>query len=197
MSEFGTNAKCGSVGFWAASGGRADIEILAIYRRRNLPPSSAAGYPFNDAIGIAQLFLTKVLRKEFLDTILAIPGTPTRNISQKKFGKKIAAINFGNNSAPRCRPTSMTEHDMDLIPSTALEWRRDGSGWRLYAGSRCMGRVVPDGRYPGMRAIRTPDRATLRPGQSVLGQKCRPRSCKARTRLRASCATPSKSPAKR
>jgi hypothetical protein len=33
---------------------------------------------------------------------------------------------------------------------TTLEWRRDGAGWRLFAGRRRFGRVIPDSRYPGM-----------------------------------------------
>jgi hypothetical protein len=33
---------------------------------------------------------------------------------------------------------------------TTLEWRRDGTGWRLFAGRRRFGRVVPDDKHPGM-----------------------------------------------
>jgi len=36
------------------------------------------------------------------------------------------------------------------IPSIQFAWRRDGAGWRLFAGRRCFGRVVPDAQYPGM-----------------------------------------------
>jgi hypothetical protein len=31
-----------------------------------------------------------------------------------------------------------------------LTWRRHGTGWRLFAGRRRIGNVVPDGKYPGM-----------------------------------------------
>jgi hypothetical protein len=31
-----------------------------------------------------------------------------------------------------------------------LEWRRDGTGWRLFHGRRRFGRVVPDDKHPGM-----------------------------------------------
>jgi hypothetical protein len=32
----------------------------------------------------------------------------------------------------------------------ALTWRRDGEDWILLAGRRRFGRVVPDGKWPGM-----------------------------------------------
>ena len=31
-----------------------------------------------------------------------------------------------------------------------LTWRRHGTGWRLFAGRRRFGDVVPDSKYPGM-----------------------------------------------
>jgi hypothetical protein len=31
-----------------------------------------------------------------------------------------------------------------------LIWKHAGTGWLLYAGKRCMGRLVPDTKYPGM-----------------------------------------------
>ena len=31
-----------------------------------------------------------------------------------------------------------------------LRWRRDGADWELLCRARRMGRVVPDGRHPGM-----------------------------------------------
>jgi hypothetical protein len=36
------------------------------------------------------------------------------------------------------------------IPSTTFQWRRNESGWRLYAGRRKFACVVRDSRYPGM-----------------------------------------------
>jgi hypothetical protein len=55
---------------------------------------------------------------------------------------------------------SVPEHESrDLIPSTALQWRRRGAGWRLFSGRRSFGDVVPDGRCPGMwRSILTTGR---------------------------------------
>lgn len=37
----------------------------------------------------------------------------------------------------------------ELIGS-GLRWRRDGTGWALWLGRRCFGRVVQDAKYPGM-----------------------------------------------
>jgi hypothetical protein len=34
--------------------------------------------------------------------------------------------------------------------SAGLRWHRDGADWVLLAGRRRFGRVVPDGKYPGM-----------------------------------------------
>jgi hypothetical protein len=34
--------------------------------------------------------------------------------------------------------------------ATPLAWRRDGDSWVLLAGRRRFGRVIPDGKYPGM-----------------------------------------------
>jgi hypothetical protein len=31
-----------------------------------------------------------------------------------------------------------------------LTWRQDRTGWRLFAGRRCYGRVVPDTQHPKM-----------------------------------------------
>jgi endogenous inhibitor of DNA gyrase (YacG/DUF329 family) len=51
--------------------------------------------------------------------------------------------------AGETRPTP-AEDATDLIPSTRFEWRRDGIGWTLFSGRRRVGRVVPDGKHPGM-----------------------------------------------
>ena len=41
---------------------------------------------------------------------------------------------------------TMTDDDIGL----QLRWRRDGADWELLYRARRMGRVVPDGRHPGM-----------------------------------------------
>jgi hypothetical protein len=37
-----------------------------------------------------------------------------------------------------------------ITASCSLAWRRDGSGWLLFAGRRRFGRVVPDQKHAGM-----------------------------------------------
>ena len=49
----------------------------------------------------------------------------------------------------------MTDEEEYTIRSR-LKWQRDGSSWLLLYGRRRMGRVVPDGQYPGMwRVLRS------------------------------------------
>ena len=49
----------------------------------------------------------------------------------------------------------MTDEEEYTIRSR-LKWQRDGSSWLLLYGRRRMGRVVPDGQYPGMwRSLRS------------------------------------------
>ena len=49
----------------------------------------------------------------------------------------------------------MTDEEEYAIRSR-LKWQRDGSSWLLLYGRRRMGRVVPDGQYPGMwRVLRS------------------------------------------
>jgi hypothetical protein len=43
----------------------------------------------------------------------------------------------------------MTDEEEYAIRSK-LKWQRDGTDWILLYGRRRMGRVVPDGQYPGM-----------------------------------------------
>jgi hypothetical protein len=38
---------------------------------------------------------------------------------------------------------------LDLI-GASLKWKRAGTGWRLFDGSRRMGDVIPDAKHPGM-----------------------------------------------
>jgi hypothetical protein len=39
----------------------------------------------------------------------------------------------------------------------ASRWRRVGPEWQLYLGKRRLGRLVPDGKYPGMWRSIMPD----------------------------------------
>jgi hypothetical protein len=39
----------------------------------------------------------------------------------------------------------------------ALRWKRNGKDWLLYSGGRRFGRVIPDGKYPGMWRSIMPD----------------------------------------
>ena len=36
------------------------------------------------------------------------------------------------------------------VRANGLQWKQSESDWILYHGRRRMGRVVPDGKYPGM-----------------------------------------------
>jgi hypothetical protein len=40
--------------------------------------------------------------------------------------------------------------DLEYACRSRLTWKREGADWVLWCGRRRMGRVVPDGKHPGM-----------------------------------------------
>jgi hypothetical protein len=51
----------------------------------------------------------------------------------------------------------------------SLVWRKAEPGWRLFAGRRRFGEVVPDAKYPGMWRVKLSGGAPQRYGEPVMG----------------------------
>jgi hypothetical protein len=77
-----------------------------------------------------------------------------------------------------------------------LKWKRVGDSWRLYEDRRCVGTVVPDGKYPGMWRAKLPgglsDMVNLtRAKDAVLGRAERTKSEKKPERNQGAFSAPS------
>jgi hypothetical protein len=80
---------------------------------------------------------------------LAKRGAP--NVSRNRLSHRTTTMTKIHQPQRKFHPEYPAgEFSADFISSTSFKWRRDGNGWRLFAGRRKFGRVVPDRKHHGM-----------------------------------------------